>query len=285
MNRGARQQPIFTDDEDCQAFIDLLGELPLRFGVRVHGYALMPNHFHLMLESTRGQLSRAVQHVAAGFTRLLNHRHGWDGPVFRGRFRSRLVLDDRYWMHLLAYLHLNAVKAGLARSVDDAHWTSHAAYAGRTLKPSWLTTADLTALHGGTRPLLDYIESVRRKERQPPETFDEAALWTREKREPPRAQAQRGSDLLAEFQSRTGADLDALREGRRERRNQVPRWVAAFWLEAGGMAQARIGTVMSAQPAQVSRWIRRVRGVHQGGADPLGAEISEVLGRLPPPPT
>ena len=84
MNRGARSEPVFLDDGARALFIQVLSELPARFGVAIHGYALMPNHYHLMLESVRGDLPRAMRHLGGEFTRCLNRRHRWDGPLFRG---------------------------------------------------------------------------------------------------------------------------------------------------------------------------------------------------------
>ena len=113
MNRGARREAIFLDQQTCVRFLALLGTLPGRFGVRVHGYALMPNHFHLMLESTRGNLSRAMQYLSGEFVRRANARRSWDGPIFKGRFRNRVVETDAYWRDLLCYLHLNPIRAHL----------------------------------------------------------------------------------------------------------------------------------------------------------------------------
>jgi putative transposase len=69
MNRGLRQGPVFIDDWCCQEFLALLPEAVERFEIIVHGYALMPNHFHLLLESSHGNLSRAMAYVSATFSR------------------------------------------------------------------------------------------------------------------------------------------------------------------------------------------------------------------------
>src|SRR5688572_1964032 len=95
MNRGARRAPIFVNDLTCGAFLDVLGELPERFGVVVHAYALMPNHFHLLLETPRGNLSRAMKHLEGVYSQRLNATYEWDGPLFRGRFRNEVVEDER----------------------------------------------------------------------------------------------------------------------------------------------------------------------------------------------
>src|SRR4051812_16842847 len=83
MHRGARRAPIFRDDEDCLLFLKGLEEAVDHHGLEVHAYALMPNHFHLLVRSPLGNLSKAMKHVTATFTLRANRRHRWDGPVFR----------------------------------------------------------------------------------------------------------------------------------------------------------------------------------------------------------
>ncbi len=175
MNRGARRAEIFRDDNDRRLFLAVLSEVPARFGARIHGYALMPNHFHLMLESVRGNLSRVMQFVGAQFSIRLNEREGWDGPVFRGRFRNQLVTDDAYWQHLLVYLHLNPVRAGLLAEPSAGPWTSHEAYVGRRAAPDWLTMAELLKLVGGRSAYRDLIARTVRSEVRSP--VDPSKLW------------------------------------------------------------------------------------------------------------
>jgi REP element-mobilizing transposase RayT len=182
-NRAARREHLFTSDSHCLIFTDILAGLPERFGVLIHGYALMPNHYHLMLETPRANLSQVMRHFGAEMTQALNAlNQGWDGPVFRGRFHNRVVEDDGYWRHLLAYLHLNPVRGGLARTVDESRWTSHGAYAGHTPIPSWLTTQELLTHHGGRAAYLDYLVGLRQGSVSPPTHFDEERLWIPAKR-------------------------------------------------------------------------------------------------------
>ena len=151
MNRGARQAPIFHSDHDCVSFLGLVADLPRLFGVEVHAYALMPNHFHLMLV----------------------------GPVFRGRYRNRLVEDERYWAHLLSYLHLNPVKARLAPTPAEARWTSCRAYYGLETRPDWLKTEDLLDAFLGPAGLSEYTQAQQVGREGAPDGFDEEHLWTR----------------------------------------------------------------------------------------------------------
>ena len=89
MNRCARHATVLVDDEIRARFLDLLGELPERLHVRVHGYALMPSRYHLMPESVSDHLQRVMSPISVDDTRRLNRRLGRDGPPFRGRCHDR----------------------------------------------------------------------------------------------------------------------------------------------------------------------------------------------------
>jgi putative transposase len=152
MNRASRRATLFHRDIDCALFLDTLSGLPKRFDARVHGYALMPNHYHLMIEVPRGNLSAFMRQLGQVFTQAYNLEHGFDGPLFRGRFKNRLVQNDDYWKHLLAYLHLNPVKGRLVTNPGDCLWTSYNAYVGKRSRPDWLTTEELLRLYGSVDP-------------------------------------------------------------------------------------------------------------------------------------
>ena len=79
---------MFRDDDACIQFLSILATLPATFGLRIHGYALMPNHFHVMVESPHGNLSDAMQVLSSSFTLAYNRSRGHDGSIFRGRFHG-----------------------------------------------------------------------------------------------------------------------------------------------------------------------------------------------------
>jgi putative transposase len=64
-------------------------------------FGATPNHYHLLVRTPLGNLSRCMRHVNATYTQRVNRRHGWDGPVFRGRFHSQLIEDERYLDHVV----------------------------------------------------------------------------------------------------------------------------------------------------------------------------------------
>ncbi|NOY24264.1 MAG: hypothetical protein GXP62_00165, partial [Oligoflexia bacterium] len=177
-NRGARKEAIFSNDDDCVVFLSLLGQCQLRFGTRTHAYALMGNHFHLLVSTPRANLSPAMAFLQSRYARHLNRVHRWDGPIFAARFRNRVVQDEGYWKYLLAYLHLNPVKAHLVAHPADARWTSHRAYMGLESVPDWLETAEMLELFGSADQLHDYVLEVQVGRHQAPDGVGWDKLWT-----------------------------------------------------------------------------------------------------------
>ena len=177
MNRASRRENIFLDPDACALFLSLLAELATRFRVRILAYAIMPNHYHLLLECPEGNLSLAMKFLGGQFTQRLNRKNGWDGPIFRGRFTSRLVTTDGYLAYLYAYIHLNPVRAGLAASVDEAVLTSHRALLGLERPPPWLDGAGLLESFGTLEACTDYVAAIERGEVELPDEW--VRLWSR----------------------------------------------------------------------------------------------------------
>ena len=85
------------------------------WGIRVHAYSLMPNHYHLLLETPRGNLSRALRHLDGIYTQRYNRAHGSDGTLFRGRYKAILIDKDSYLLQVVRYIHLNPVQSKIVR--------------------------------------------------------------------------------------------------------------------------------------------------------------------------
>ncbi len=138
MLRGNGGQDVFIDDSDRRYFIDLLAEGTERFGFRVHGYCLMPNHMHLVLQAGAQPLSRAMQNLSFRHTRRVNAHGKRAGHLFQGRYQSILVDAEGYLLELVRYVHLNPVRAGLVHEPESWRWSGHRAYLGRS-PALWLT--------------------------------------------------------------------------------------------------------------------------------------------------
>jgi len=145
--RGNERKLIYRTDEDRAKFLETLEKAIQEHGLRVHAYCLMPNHFHLLVETPRGNLSRAIGWVQTAYSNRFNYLHRRSGPVFQGRFKAHIVDADNYAKTLLRYVHLNPVRPrNKTAAIPAEHrgrlanyaWSSHQAYAGRVPAPSWL---------------------------------------------------------------------------------------------------------------------------------------------------
>lgn len=166
--RGVGRREIFDDDRDRGHFVELLGELVARYGVILHAYVLMDNHYHLLLETPQGNASRAMQWLNVSYAAWYNARHQRAGQLFQGRYKGIPIQREGAWaLTCSIYLHLNPVRIqslGLgkaARAAEKAgampappdralierrlaklrsyHWSSYPAYAGYTRASEWLT--------------------------------------------------------------------------------------------------------------------------------------------------
>ncbi|MBS0428158.1 MAG: transposase [Proteobacteria bacterium] len=132
VQRGNNRQPIFVDAADRERFLALVGEGAARFGVALHAYVLMDNHFHLLATPATGDaLPQWMQAVGRAYVRHFNDRHGRSGTLWEGRYRSTLVQAERYLLPCMAYIDLNPVRAGLVAEPLQHPWSSHAHYVGQ----------------------------------------------------------------------------------------------------------------------------------------------------------
>jgi REP element-mobilizing transposase RayT len=173
-------------------FLDALGEVSKRYSLEVHAFALMPNHFHLLVRSVRGNLSLCMQKLLGPYTQTLNAKHDWDGPVFRGRFKNQLVSESEHLQVVVPYIHLNPVKANLVTNPESATWTSYAAYTGEGVCPDWLTRDVVMEMYGTRERLVEETWAYHRGEIPWPMDFDlQRGIFTSWSPEVPRMSAQR----------------------------------------------------------------------------------------------
>lgn len=131
IQRGNNRQVIFVDQQDFEAMLALLSESAKKFGVAVHSYVLMDNHFHLLATpSTAEALPLMMQAVGRSYVRRFNQRHGRTGTLWEGRYRSTLVQTERYLLACMVYIDLNPVRAGMVTAPGAWRWSSHAHYLG-----------------------------------------------------------------------------------------------------------------------------------------------------------
>jgi len=172
------RRAIFTDDGDREHFVELLSGMVGRYGVILHAYVLMENHYHLLIETPSGNASRALQWLNLSYSMWYKSKRNHSGPLFQARFKSIPVEGEGSWaLACSVYIHLNPVrvkafglgkadrkreKTGLLPKVPTAEqmesrlaklrchrWSSYPAYAGYAPKPEWLACESLW-LRAGT---------------------------------------------------------------------------------------------------------------------------------------
>jgi len=144
MNRGDRRDPIFKDDQDYTAFLATLGEACAKAHWQVHAYCLMPNHFHLVLETPQPTLVAGMKWLLGTYTGRFNRRHRQFGHLFSGRYKALLVDGSRngYLKTVCDYVHLNPARARLIKGtqpLESFRWSSYPLYVGPPRRrPAWL---------------------------------------------------------------------------------------------------------------------------------------------------
>jgi putative transposase len=144
-SRGDRREPIFIDDTDRTALLNVVAQAAQRFDFTALTYCLMGNHYHFVFHTRQANLSRLMRHINGVFTQTFNCRHGKVGHLFQGRFKSILVDRDSYLMEVCRYVELNPVRARMVEQAQDWPWSSYRAHAG--LASSELEWLDTPALH------------------------------------------------------------------------------------------------------------------------------------------
>ena len=208
MNRGARRLPVFGDERDHTAFLTLLGDSLGGSDTRLHGYALMPNHFHLLVEASVGDLGRTMKDLTGRYAQRFNFKYGYDGPLFRSRYRSKPIADDRQLLATLRYIHRNPLPNAPV-GWDALRWTSHPAYVRRQPTPPWLSTS----LRDRFATIADFDDFVLGGETTLVD--DQDMIGTR------RARGVSPSHVENAFGVGSEAELEVLRRGGRGVRNDL----------------------------------------------------------------
>jgi len=138
INRARRGQILYVDTDDYRRFLDLLQDTTDMFSIRVSAYCLMPTHYHLLVQTPNANIARCMRHINGVYTQRYNRRHGCDGTLFRGRYKSILIDADSYLLQLVRYIHKNPVSAGRVEKLSQYPWSSHRGYISNAKKWDWL---------------------------------------------------------------------------------------------------------------------------------------------------
>jgi putative transposase len=162
-SRGNARADIFADDADREMYLKILGQVVKRFNWLCHGYCLMDNHYHLLIETPEGNLSAGMRQLNGVYTQAFNRTHQRDGHLFKGRFKAVLVEKESHLLELCRYLVLNPVRAGIVKKPEDFRWSSYLPTLGAVARPPFLSTEWLlgnfsAALAESSRRYRDFVK-------------------------------------------------------------------------------------------------------------------------------
>lgn len=126
--KGNNSQQIFHDDYDYKTFLNILKDACNKYNISIVAYCLMNNHVHLMLKADENNIATMFKAFGASFVYRYNKRYNRTGGIFNGRYYSKAVNDNEYFVTVLKYIHYNPVKAGLCEDINKYKWSSYNSY-------------------------------------------------------------------------------------------------------------------------------------------------------------
>ena len=208
IQRGNNRQVIFKTAADHQYLLNLLDENAKKFGVDVHTYVLMTNHFHLLVTpQTNTGLPQMMQAVGRCYVRYFNDLQARTGSLWEGRYRSTLIQTDRYLLACMAYIDLNPVRAGMVGAAADYPWSSHGFYVGargdRLITPHALFWDLANTPFGREAAYAELVRAGISADQQSALTRSALAGW-----------ALGGADFVDDLQKRTERRVNKVKAGR-----------------------------------------------------------------------
>jgi len=164
MNRGQSRRNIFMEDQGRQSFLDLLADIVRLWKVEIFAYCLMDNHYHLLLSTPAGGLSRAMRHLDGVYTQKFNRIHHRDGALFRGRYKAILIDAEEYFLSVVRYIHRNPLGARLVTDIEGYRWSSHWGYLNKKQCPDWLDTRSVMTRFGGIKEYQRFMHAENDEE-------------------------------------------------------------------------------------------------------------------------
>jgi len=300
-NRVARGDRILGQEDEAARFVGLLKEVFERDQVTVLAWSVLPNHYHLALRTGPVSLDRPMRSVHQRFSRQFNGKHRIFGPLWQGRYKAKLVADQRYLDQLVVYIHMNPVVAKLVSDPADYRWSGHREIVKR-LRRTLIDKDEVLRIFGKTRRIARarYVNCLEGAVDQPWVGEAPGSLpWWRLGR-PPKGDAEdpesSGENVRREALERhglerpdldeedfvrlgasfLGIELDELRGRNRSGAVvEVRELLAALGVERYGLVVKRLAAVLRKHPVTASGWV--MRGVQKRHADRAFNERYEAL--------
>ncbi|MFY9260366.1 MAG: transposase [Gallionella sp.] len=265
-SRGDHQEDIFLCDEDREEWLDVLGTVCSRFNWVIHAYCQMTNHYHLLLETVDGNLSRGMRQLNGLYTQRFNHRHRLVGHLYQGRYKAILVQKENYLLELSRYVVLNPLRANMVATLEDWRWSSYPIVTEQAVALTWLDTDWLLGQFGTRRS--EAIDRYRKF------VMDGKGLPSALQKT--RHQLVLGDDAFV-AQHRQAKDTETLREVSKAHRKTLALPLAQYQTRyperdeamaqaylSGAYTMEEIGRFFGVHYMTVSRAVRKIEGENNG---------------------
>ena len=130
-SRGNERRKIYFSKSDYQKFKEYVAEAMEKYNCLIHSYVFMSNHYHLLLETRRANLSKVMHYINGSYTTYTNIERKRSGHLFQGRYKGIVIERDQYLLELSRYIHLNPVRAGIVESPEEYTYSSYRSYITR----------------------------------------------------------------------------------------------------------------------------------------------------------
>lgn len=130
MDRGNYKQNIYKETEDYEIFLEILKDTMKKYYFKIHSFCLMTNHYHLLIETTDKEIWHIMKRINQLYAAYFNEKYAYVGHLFQGRYVSRLIEDDNYFLQTSRYIHLNPVKANMVSCPVEYKWSSYETFIG-----------------------------------------------------------------------------------------------------------------------------------------------------------
>jgi REP element-mobilizing transposase RayT len=150
--RGIEKKAVFRDDRDRDRFVERLGRVLSDTATPCYAWSLMTNHVHLLLMTGMSPIATVMRRLLTGYAQDFNRRHNRHGQLFQNRYKSILCEKDPYLLELVRYIHLNPLRAGIVRSLDELkpyRYSGHGVLMG-SFEYTWQETREVLGLFAKT---------------------------------------------------------------------------------------------------------------------------------------
>ncbi|MCK5121593.1 MAG: transposase [Methylococcales bacterium] len=261
-SRGDRQEDIYESVDDRVMFLEVFGEVCKSYNWVCHGYCLMTNHYHILIETPEANLSKGMRQLNGVYSQKFNRAHKRVGHVFQGRYKAILVEKESYLLELTRYIVLNPVRAKMVHFAKEWKWSSYRATINESTLPSWLHTHWILSGFGQTKGI-----AIDAYKRFVSEGKGQSSPWLNLKN-----QVFLGSDAFVKQTSRMiDADKD-LRDIPASQRRSIPKPLKYYGdnmsdrntgiisaYKSGGYSMKEIGEYFGLSYSMVSRILKNSR--------------------------